>query len=144
MDQVASDAVGEEVKVNSTKTFRIRLSTYWWLDRWVYLRFILRELSSVFVAWFVVMTLLQITALRHGPAAYAEFQRVLRSPILVALNVLSFFFVIFHTVTWFNLAPKAMAVRVGGKRVPSVIVVAPSFLAWLAVSAAVAWILLRG
>jgi fumarate reductase subunit C len=128
----------------SPKAFRARVSTYWWLDRWVYLRFTLRELSSVFVAWFVVMTLLQIAALRRGSAAYIAFQAWLRSPILVALNLLSFFFVIFHAVTWFNLAPTAMALRAGGKRVPSLLIVMPSYVAWLAISAAVAWILLRG
>lgn len=127
-----------------TKTFRTRLSTYWWLGRWSYLKFILRELSSVFVAWFVIMTLLQIRALERGPAGYMEFQEWLRSPILVALNALSLLFVIFHAVTWFNLAPKAMAIRVGGKRVPSLLIAAPNYFAWLAISAAVAWLLLRG
>jgi fumarate reductase subunit C len=126
------------------KTFRTRLSTYWWLGRWSYLKFILRELSSVFVAWFVIMTLLQIRALERGPGGYMEFQEWLRSPILVALNALSLLFVIFHAVTWFNLAPKAMAFRVGGKRVPSLLIAAPNYVAWGAISAAIAWLLLRG
>ena len=126
------------------KTFRTRLSTWWWLGRRSYLKFILRELSSVFVAWFVIVTLLQISALKRGPADYAEFQQWLRSPILVALNALSLSFVIFHAVTWFNLAPKAMAIRVRGSRVPNLLIAAPNYVAWLAASAAIAWILLRG
>jgi fumarate reductase subunit C len=126
------------------KTFRTRVSTWWWLGRWSYLKFILRELSSVFVAWFVIFTLLQISALKRGPAEYAEFQQWLRSPILVALNALSLSFVIFHAVTWFNLAPKAMAIRVHGSRVPNLLIAAPNYVAWLAASAAIAWILLRG
>ena len=128
----------------SPRTFRTRVSTYWWLDRWPYLRFILRELSSVFVAWFVLITVLQIRALRRGPTIYAEFQERLRNPILVAVNVLTLLFVIFHAATWFNLTPKAMPLRVGGKRVPSLLIVAPSYLVWVAISVAVAWILLRG
>ncbi|MGH9629079.1 MAG: fumarate reductase subunit C, partial [Bryobacteraceae bacterium] len=68
------------------KSYHPRLSTYWWLSRWPYLKFILRELSSVFVAWFVVVTLLQIRALIGGPEAYAEFQESLRSPLLLLLN----------------------------------------------------------
>jgi fumarate reductase subunit C len=126
------------------KTFRTRVSTYWWLGRWSYLKFILRELSSVFIAWFVIVTLLQISALKRGPADYVEFQEWLRSPILVALNVVSLFFVIFHAVTWFNLAPKAIAIRVGGSRVPNLLIAAPNYVAWLAISAAIAWLLLRG
>ena len=128
----------------SPKTFRTRVSTYWWLDRWPYFRFILRELSSVFVAWFVFITVLQIRALRRGPTAYADFQERLRNPILFAINILTLLFVIFHATTWFNLTPKAMPVRVGGKRVPSLLIVAPSYLVWVAISVAVAWILLRG
>ena len=128
----------------SPRTFRTRVSTYWWLDRWPYLRFILRELSSVFVAWFVLVTVLQIRALRRGPTAYTEFQERLRSPILVAVNALALLFVIFHAATWFNLTPQAMPLRVGGKRVPSLLIVAPSYLVWVAISVAVAWILLRG
>jgi fumarate reductase subunit C len=128
----------------SPKTFRVRVSTYWWLGRWPYLRFILRELSSVFVAWFVVITVLQIRALRRGPAGYEELQQWLRSPILVVTNVVTLLFVIFHATTWFDLTPKAMPLRVGGKRVPSLLIVGPSYLVWLVLSAAVAWILLRG
>ena len=48
------------------KWYRTRVSTYWWLARWPYVKFILRELSSVFVALFVIMTLLQIRALKNG------------------------------------------------------------------------------
>jgi fumarate reductase subunit C len=126
------------------KGYRVRVSTYWWLDRWAYLKFTLRELSSVFVAWFVIETLLQINALRHGPAAYAEFKEFLRNPFVIGLNVISFLFVVFHAITWFNLAPKAMAVRLRGKRVPALLIAGPNYVAWVVVSAVVAWLLLRG
>ena len=126
------------------KSYRARLSTYWWLSRWVYFKFILREASSVFVAWFVVLTLVQIRALTRGPADYAEFQRWLQSPFVLALNIVSLFFVIFHAVTWFSLAPKAMAIRLQGKRLPNLAISAPNYVAWVVISAAVAWIILRG
>src|SRR5688572_3810081 len=89
------------------KSYQPRVSTYWWLSRWPYLKFILREVSSVFVAWTVVLTLRLIRALMRGPAEYAEFQNWLQSPLVVALNVVTLFFVVFHAVTWFNLSPKA-------------------------------------
>lgn len=126
------------------KSYKTRVSTYWWLGRWPYLKFILREGSSVFVAWFVIVTLLQIRALARGPADYGEFQRWLQSPLVVAVNIISLFFVIFHALTWFNLAPKAMAIRLRGKRLPAVAIAAPNYAAWGLISAVVAWILLRG
>ena len=45
---------------------RRRMTTYWWLHKGAYLRFILRELSCVFIAYFVVVTLVQIDALSRG------------------------------------------------------------------------------
>jgi fumarate reductase subunit C len=124
--------------------YRPRVSTYWWLWRWPYLKFILRELSSVWVAYFVVLLLLQLRALHHGPEAYAAFQAWLQAPHVIALNVVGLLFVLFHSVTWFNLAPRAMVVRVRGKRVPDLLIAASNYAAWLVVSVAVAWLILRG
>ncbi|MGH7387765.1 MAG: fumarate reductase subunit C, partial [Candidatus Methylomirabilales bacterium] len=75
---------------------RARVSTYWWGRRWAYLKFILRELSSVFVAYFVVLTMLQVRALTRGPEAYAGFQERLKAPGLLILNALTLAFVLFH------------------------------------------------
>src|SRR5215468_5663572 len=97
------------------RCYHPRVSTYWWLGRWAYLKFILREISSLFVAWTVILTMLQIHALTRGPAAYAQLQGWLANPVVLMLNVISFFFVTFHAITWFNLAPQAMALRIAGK-----------------------------
>ena len=49
------------------------MSRLWWLRRRSYVFFVLRELSSIFVAWSVVFLLLLIRALAQGDAAYATF-----------------------------------------------------------------------
>lgn len=126
------------------KGYRVHMSTYWWLGRWPYLKFILREISSVFVAWFVIQTLMQISALIEGPLAWMEMQDFFANPVVIAINIISLFFVVFHAITWFNLAPKAMAVRLGGKRVPAILIAGPQYVAWLIVSGVIAWLLLRG
>jgi fumarate reductase subunit C len=124
--------------------YRPRMSTYWWLDRWPYLTFILRELSSVFVAWSVVFLLLLVGAVSQGDSRYREFLTWAGSPGILLLNVVSLFFVVFHAVTWFNLAPQAMVVRLGGKRVPGAWIAAANYAAWALASALAAWILLGG
>ena len=122
--------------------YRARVSTYWWLKSRSNLKFILRELSSVFVAWFVIMLMLQIRALSQGPEAYQEFQEWLQTPMLIALNGITFSFVLFHAITWFNLAPKAMVVRLRGRRVPDLVISGSNYLVWFIASAGVAWLLL--
>src|SRR5208282_1924835 len=123
--------------------YRKRLSTWWWLGEWHYLTFILRELSSLAVAWFVVLTLFQLRALSNGPESYARFSARLRSPLLLVLDVIAFCFLVFHTITWFGAAPRAMQVRLHGKRVPEYMIAAPHYVTWFAVSAFVGWMLLR-
>lgn len=130
--------------LNHPRWYRKRVSTYWWLQRWEYLRFVLREVSSVFVAFFVVTTLVQLYVLSRGPEAYAGFQNWLKNPFVIALNVVSFFFVVFHSITWFNLSARAMVVRIGGKRVPGTLISSSNYAAWLVVSAVIAWFFLRG
>lgn len=123
--------------------YRERVSTYWWMGSWRYLKFILRELSSVAVAWSVGMTLFLLGALLRGPEAYASFLQRMTHPVMIVLNLIAFAFVLMHTITWFNLAPRAMAVRVGGKRVPEILVAAPNYVLWIVVSAVVGWFILR-
>ncbi len=123
---------------------RTRVSTYWWIHQWSYAKFVLRELSSVFGAWFVILTIIQVRALRKGPEAFAAVQHWMSHPIVIALNALSLLFVLFHTITWFNLAPRAMVVRLAGRRVPEAWIVGANYAAWLVVSVAVGWLLLGG
>ncbi len=130
--------------LNHPRWYRKRVSTYWWLQRWEYLRFVLREISSVFVAYFVVLILVEIYAISRGPQSYANFQDLLSNPLVITVNVVSFFFVVFHSITWFNLSARAMVVRVGGKRIPGFMISGPNFAAWLVISAVIAWFLLRG
>ena len=119
------------------------MSTYWWLGRWPYVKFILRELSSIFVAWFVIYLLLLVHAVSGGALAYQRFLEWSGTTVILTLNVTTLFFVVFHALTWFALAPQAMVVHAGKKRVPPVLIAASNYAAWLVASAFVAWLLLR-
>jgi fumarate reductase subunit C len=124
--------------------YRAPMSTYWWLYRWSYMAFILRELSSIFIAWFVVYLLLLVRAVTQGDARYQQFLRWSGSPVVLLTNVVSLGFIVFHAVTWFNLAPKALVARVRGERVPASWITASNYAAWALSSALVAWLLLGG
>lgn len=119
------------------------VSTFWWLRRRSYLVFVLRELSSVFVAWFVVYLLLLVTAIGAGSEEYQRFMDWSASGWVLVLNGVSLLFVLLHAVTWFGLAPKAMVVRLLGHRVPARAILAGHYLLWVLLSAVLAWVVLR-
>lgn len=123
--------------------FRPRVSTYWWLSRRSYLAFILRELSSIFVAWFVVYLLLLVRAVSESESSYRQFLDWTFRPAVLLVNVVGLAFVIFHAITWFNLAPQALVLHLRGKRVPGAVITASNYLAWAATSALVVWLVLR-
>lgn len=111
-----------------------KLPTTWWLSRPNYVLFMLRELSSVFIAIFLVVLLVQIRQLSQGPAAYAAFVERLRSPGWIVFHVVALAFALYHSVTWLKLTAVVQVVRLGERQVPPWLVAAGAFAAWGVVS----------
>ena len=125
------------------RRYRPRVSTWWWTRKRSYFLFVMRELSSIFIAWFVVYLLLFVYAVDQGEAAYQRFLDWAAAPWVIALNVVSLGFVLLHTVTWFALTPQAMAVRVAGQKVPDFHILAGQYTGLLVVSGFVFWLVTR-
>ena len=137
-------SAGPRYTLYHPRWYRRRVSVWWWLQNRSYTGFVVRELTSIFVAFFAVVYLWQLRALVTGPEAYGQFLSLLKTPLFLALDTVAFLFVLFHAVTWFNLTPKAMVVRLRGKRVPDWVIVGSNYAAWLVLSVIVAFMLLRG
>ena len=137
-------SVGPRYTLYHPRWYRRRMSVWWWLQKASYTRFVLRELTSVFVAFFALISLWLLRALAHGPDAYGRFLAQLGTPLFLLLDAVAFAFVLFHAITWFNLTPKAMVVRFAGWRVPDWLIVGANYAAWLVLSAVVVAVLLRG
>lgn len=125
------------------RLYRKPISPFWWVRRRSYLIFVLRELSSVFVAWFVVYLLLLVNAVSSGSEEYQRFLSWSAGGWVVALNTIALLFVLLHTVTWFHLAPMAMVVRVRNRRVAPAVIVGLHYLLWGLLTATVLLVVLR-
>ncbi len=93
-----------------------------------------REFSSVFVAAFLVLFLLQIRGLRAGAEVYQEYMERLHEPGWIAFHAVAFLFAMYHSLTWFDLTSKIQVVRLGRTVVNRRIVAGLNILAWLVVS----------
>ena len=129
--------------MSEVRTYRRPISTWWWVGKRSYFVFVMRELSSIFIAWFVVFLLILVAALGRGEAAYEGFLDFAANPFVVVLNLVTFAFVVLHTITWFSLTPKAMAVRSGGRPVPAWAVIASQYVGLAVVSVCVLWLVTR-
>lgn len=124
------------------KWHRAGMPIFWWLRSLPYARFIARELTSMLVAYAAVLLLVQVRALDAGPESYARFTAWLGSTPVVVWHLAVLAGLLFHTLTWLHLAPRAMVVRLGGRRVPDAMVLLGQYAAWAGASALVAWVLL--
>ena len=122
--------------------YRRPVPAAWWLKKRVYFLFILRELTSVFIATYVILFLLMLYNLSIGRAAYEAYLRLLATPGMIGFHVLALIAALYHTFTWFSLVPNINVVRIGEDRVPAIAIVAPLFIGWVVVSAFIAWIVL--
>lgn len=126
------------------RPYRPPPSRFWWLERRAYFLFVVRELTSVFVAAYCLFLLYAVHRIGRGPDAYAGLLDLLASPVSVAAHLIVLIFVLFHSITWFNLTPKIMVVHVGEEQVPPRLIAAVVYAGWLAVSALVLLLVLAG
>ena len=120
--------------------YRRPISVWWWLRKRTYFMFVMRELSSLFVAWFVVFLLMLARAVLDGEAAYQRFLDRADSPLFLVVNTVAAAFLVLHVVTWFSLTPQAMALRVRGREVPPLVVIGAQYAVLAVVSAFIYWL----
>ena len=123
--------------------FHRRIPVLWWIRKRSYFLFVMRELSSLFIAWLVLYLLLFVRSVGRGEQAYEDFLDWASSPWLVVLNVVAFAFLVLHTITWFSLTPQAMVLDVGGRRVPPAAIIGAQYAGLVVVSAFIFWLVTR-
>jgi len=120
-----------------TPGFRPHMPSGWWTKNGHYFMYMVRELTAVFVAAWVVLFLAQLPAMAafpRDPNAYYNWLAFVRSPGWVIFSFITLFFVGYHAVTWFILMGTVIYLRLGKTRIPAGLIVATMFLAWFSIS----------
>jgi fumarate reductase subunit C len=121
------------------KWHRGSMPIFWWVRSWAYIGFIVRELTSVAVAYCAILLILLYRALQSGPEAYAALVSQLANPAMIAFHAFVLGAVLYHSITWFNLSPKAIVIRLGRWRVPDLLIAGGNYAAWFLISGVIAW-----
>lgn len=113
------------------------MGAVWWLSRRAYVLFIVRELTSVFIAAFLVELMVQLHRLGEGMDSYAEFMARLAQPGWLVFHAVVLFFAVWHSLTWFYTTSIVIPVKIGGKEAPRAAFTAFNVVSWLAASAVI-------
>src|ERR671910_3174751 len=119
---------------DKSKLYYRKVPPTWWLKKKSYFLFMMRELSSVFIAAFLVVYLCQIYQLTRGPEAYIAFAQKLNSPGWILFHIVALLFALYHPFTWFQSSAVVLPLRIGGRLISRPIVTALHVGAWVMVS----------
>jgi len=113
----------------------VREMTYRWIFRHPrYVRYMVREFSCLFIGAWTLMMVWGLKQLAEGRASWEAFLEMLRSPWSIAFQCLALGFSLYHTITWFNLTPKALPVQVGESFLPDAVIAGAHYAAWALLS----------
>lgn len=124
-----------DTAVKKTKEYVRSIPADWWLKKKSYFWFMVRELTCVFVGGYAFYLLVLVASADDENA----FAALVRHPLSVTLHIAAVPMVLYHTITWFNLTPKAVVVWRGEDRVSPILIAGSNYVAWLIVSILIAW-----
>lgn len=106
----------------------------WFFEHPRYLRYMAREVTCLFIGAYTLLVVVGIGRLSEGQAAYEAFLDALKSPFSIVFHVLALGFAVYHSVTWFNLTPKALPIQIGEEFAPNWVIAGAHYAVWVLLS----------
>jgi len=110
--------------------------TRWFFRHPRYMKYMAREVTCIFIAIYTVMLVIGLARLAQGKEPYEQFLLALTSPASVVFHLFALVFALYHSFTWFNLAPKALPMHVGNRTVPDAAIAGAHYIGWVVLSVA--------
>jgi fumarate reductase subunit C len=124
------------------RTYR-RPMAGWWRRNPYFVRYMIREGSSVFLAIYTVILMVGLYRLTQGQAAWEGWLAAMTRPISLLFHWLALVTVGYHAYTWWKVAPKtAPDLRLRGKPLPELVITGGGLAATIGASVLI-YILVR-
>ena len=116
--------------------------TTWYMRNGRYKVYMLREMTSLLVGFYTFLTIYALAALSsNSPDNWNHFLSSQQGTGMVIFHSLALlYFLFYQTFPWFKLAPKAMPVQLGEKKLPGSYIVIAHYVAWAVLSAFIFWL----
>lgn len=116
-------------------------TTTWYMRNGRYKVYMLRELTSFLVVFYSLLTIFALSALADSPERWNSFIASQQGTGMMVLHALALlYFLFFQTFPWFKLAPKAMPVQIGEKKLPDSYIIIGHYVAWVVLSGIIFWL----
>lgn len=116
------------------KPYQQQMATNWWLTNSAYRHHMLRTATCIFVIFYALILFWGLTALSAGEQEFNQWLASQQSPIFILLHGIGLIAMLYHTKTWFGLAPKTIHLQIGATKVSDKRIEAVLWFAWLVVT----------
>lgn len=121
----------------------VRSMSGWWLKNPFYIKYMVREATSVFVGIYAVVLLEGLMALAEGETDFNAWLEAMHSPLAVVFHIIALAAALYHAITWFAVAPKvAPLIFIGKQRIQASTITAAQYVAAVIVYSLLFWMIL--
>jgi len=120
--------------MSKRKPYNRELPVNWWLKQIFYTKYMIREGTSLFITLYSLILVWGLLRLSQGEEAFNCWLAALQSPSAIIMHLLMLIFALYHTVSWFSLAPKAADLWIKGKKLDDKMIVGTHYGAFIVVT----------
>ena len=120
--------------MSKRKPYTRELPNDWWMKQLFYTKYMIREGSSVFITLYSLILAWGVLRLSQGEVAFNTWMQALQNPFAIILHLMALALALYHTITWFSLAPKAVDLWIKGKRLDDKVIVSGHYAAFIVVT----------
>jgi len=139
----AADGVSARIPTRTVQrriAYPVKQPFTWWTRRRGYLLYMLRELTAVGIAAWMLLFLVEIARARQGAGGYEP----LGGPLFVAISLVCLALALWHSLTFLSLAGLFMRIPLGDRTVPPRLIGRAMFGALGVVTVVIASLLIWG
>ena len=116
--------------------------TTWYMRNGRYKLYMMREMTSFLVTFYSFLTICALAILAtDSPDRWNAFLASQQNTAMIVFHALALlYFLFYQTFPWFKLAPKAMPVQLGEKKLPDSYIIVSHYVVWLVVSIFILWL----
>ena len=114
--------------------------TTWYMRKGRYKVYMLREMTCLLVGFYSFLVIFGLAALVSAERWDAFLASQQNAAMIAFHGFALIYFLIYQTFAWFELAPKAMPLQIGEKKLPDSYIVIAHYVAWAVLSAFVFWL----
>jgi fumarate reductase subunit C len=114
----------------------------WYFGNSRYRRYMLREVTCLLVGFYCFLLIWALAALASGSAErWDAFLAAQQNAAMVVVHAVALvYYLVYMTFDWFKLAPKAMPVQLGEKKLPDKAIVIAHYVVWALVTLLIFWL----